>query len=153
MSVRETALNALLAAIKPALEMLEPGAVVGRNLSATHELVTDGEGRLICSLTEGEAGDVDVLIAGTGSLTQETRVAVVDVVLADPDDAQRDARIDAALDAIADAVSADPYLGGVADYALATPPVFDADRQFAETGVKLMTVPVELYLTSERTSG
>ena len=138
MSQRENAIGALFAV----LGQLSLGATVRRN-AALPERVSD---QAMAILRDGEMGEPEVTLS---PLTYHWQHHVaIELFVADPDAAVRDARMDGLLMELATLIEADRTLGGVIEYAEIGPPKFDELGPDGTSGIKACLLPVVLHYSS-----
>jgi hypothetical protein len=138
MSQREQAIGALFAV----LGQLSLGATVKRN-AALPERVTD---QAMAILRDGEMGEPDVSLS---PLTYHWQHQVgIELFVADPDAAARDARMDGLLMELGTLIEADRTLDGVIEYAEIGPPKFDELAPEGSSGIKACLLPVVLHYSS-----
>ena len=138
MSQRENAIAALFAV----LGQLSLGAAVKRN-AALPERVSD---QAMAILRDGEMGEPEVSLS---PLTYHWQHQVaIELFVADPDAAARDARMDGLLVELATLIEADRTLGGVIEYAEIGPPKFDELAPDGTSGIKACLLPVVLHYSS-----
>lgn len=138
MSQREQAIGALFAV----LGQLSLGATVKRN-AALPERIAD---HAMAILRDGEMGDPE---ASLSPLTYHWQHQVaIELFVADPDAAARDARMDGLLMELATLIEADRTLAGVVEYAEIGPPKFDELAPDGTSGIKACLLPVVLHYSS-----
>jgi hypothetical protein len=138
MSQRESAIGALFAV----LGELSLGATVKRN-AALPERVSD---QAMAILRDGEMGEPEVTLS---PLTYHWQHQVaIELFVADPDAAVRDARMDGLLVELATLIDVDRTLGGQVEYAEIGPPKFDELAPDGASGIKACLLPVVLHYSS-----
>ncbi len=135
MSQRENAIGALFAV----LGQLSLGTTVKRN-AALPERISD---HAMAILRDGEMGEPEVSLS---PLTYHWQHQVaIELFVADPDAATRDARMDGLLTELATLIRADRTLAGVVEYAEIGPPKFDELAPDGTSGIKACLLPVVLH--------
>ena len=138
MSQRENAIGALFSV----LGQLSLGTMVKRN-AALPERISD---HAMSILRDGEMGEPEVSLS---PLTYHWQHQVaIELFVADPDAAARDARMDGLLTDLATLIEADRSLGGVIEYAEIGPPKFDELAPDGTSGIKACLLPVVLHYSS-----
>ena len=138
MSQRENAIGALFAV----LGQLSLGTMVKRN-AALPERIAD---HAMAILRDGEMGEPEVSLS---PLTYHWQHQVaIELFVADPDAAARDARMDGLLTDLATLIEADRTLGGAIEYAEIGPPKFDELAPDGTGGIKACLLPVVLHYSS-----
>ena len=138
MSQRENAIGAVFAV----LGQLSLGTTVKRN-AALPERVSD---QAMAILRDGEMGEPEVSLS---PLTYHWQHQVaIELFVADPDVAVRDARMDGLLVELAVLIEQDRTLGGVIEYAEIGPPKFDELAPDGTSGIKACLLPVVLHYSS-----
>jgi len=138
MSQRENAIGALFAV----LGQLSLGATVKRN-AALPERVSD---QAMAILRDGEMGEPEVTLS---PLTYHWQHQVaIELFVADPDAAVRDARMDGLLVELATLIEADRTVGGVIEYAEIGPPKFDELAPDGTSGIKACLLTMVLHYSS-----
>jgi len=138
MSQRENAIGALFAV----LGQLSLGTTVKRN-AALPERVSD---QAMAILRDGEMREPEVTLS---PLTYHWQHQVaIELFVADPDAAVRDARMDGLLVELATLIEADRTLSGVIEYAEIGPPKFDELGPDGTGGIKACLLPVVLHYSS-----
>ena len=138
MSQRENAIGALFAV----LGQLSIGATVKRN-AALPERVSD---QAMAILRDGDMGEPEVTLS---PLTYHWQHQVaIELFVADPDAAVRDARMDGLLVELASQIEQDRTLNGVIEYAEIGPPKFDELAPDGTSGIKACLLPVVLHYSS-----
>ena len=138
MSQRENAIGALFAV----LGELSLGTTVKRN-AALPERIAD---YAMAILRDGEMGEPEVSLS---PLTYHWQHQVaIELFVADPDAAVRDARMDGLLMELATLIGADRTLRGVIEYAVIGPPKFDELAPDGTSGIKACLLPVVLHYSS-----
>jgi hypothetical protein len=138
MSQREIAIGALFAV----LGQLSLGTTVKRN-AALPERIAD---HAMAILRDGEMGEPEVSLS---PLTYHWQHQVaIELFVADPDAAARDARMDGLLTELASLIEADRTLGGIVEYAEIGPPKFDELAPDGTSGIKACLLPVVLHYSS-----
>ena len=138
MSQREQAIGALFAV----LGQLSLGTTVKRN-AALPERVSD---HAMVILRDGEMGDPDVSLSPLMYHWQHQ--VAIELFVADPDAAARDARMDSLLTDLATLIEADRTLAGVVEYAEIGQPKFDELVPEGTSGIKACLLPVVLHYSS-----
>jgi len=137
-SQRERAIGALFAVIG----QLSLGTTVKRN-AALPERIAD---HAMVILRDGEMGEPEVSLS---PLTYHWQHQVaIELFVADPDAAVRDARMDGLLVELAALIEADRTLAGVVEYAEIGPPKFDELAPEGASGIKACLLPVVLHYSS-----
>ena len=138
MSQRENAIGALFAV----LGQLSLGTTVKRN-AALPERIAD---HAMAILRDGEMGEPEVSLS---PLTYHWQHQVaIELFVADPDAAARDARMDGLLTELASLIEADRTLAGVIEYAEIGAPKFDELAPEGGSGIKACLLPVLLHYSS-----
>ena len=138
MSQRENAIGALFAV----LGRLSLGTTVKRN-AALPERIAD---HAMAILRDGEMGEPEVSLS---PLTYHWQHQVaIELFVADPGAAARDARMDGLLTELASLIEADRTLAGVVDYAEIGQPKFDELAPEGTSGIKACLLPVVLHYSS-----
>lgn len=138
MSQRENAIGALFAV----LGQLSLGTMVKRN-AALPERIAD---HAMTILRDGEMGEPEVSLS---PLTYHWQHQVaIELFVADPDAAARDARMDGLLVELAALIEADRTLAGVVEYAEIGQPKFDELAPEGTSGIKACLLPVVLHYSS-----
>jgi len=138
MSQRENAIGALLAV----LGQLSLGTTVKRNASLPERIADHA----MAILRDGEMGEPEVSLS---PLTYHWQHQVaIELFVADPDAAARDARMDSLLTDLAILIEADRTLAGVVEYAEIGPPKFDELAPDGSSGIKACLLPVVLHYSS-----
>ena len=138
MSQRENAIGALFAV----LGQLSLGTMVKRN-AALPERIAD---HAMAILRDGEMGEPEVSLS---PLTYHWQHQVaIELFVADPDAAARDARMDGLLMELATLIEADRTLAGVVEYAEIGQPKFDELAPEGTSGIKACLLPVVLHYSS-----
>ena len=138
MSQRENAIGALFAV----LGQLSLGTMVKRK-TALPERISD---HAMAILRDGEMGEPEVSLS---PLTYHWQHQVaIELFVADPDAAARDARMDGLLVELAALIEADRTLAGVVEYAEIGQPKFDELAPEGTSGIKACLLPVVLHYSS-----
>ena len=138
MSQRENAIGALLAV----LGQLSLGTTVKRNASLPERIADHA----MAILRDGEMGEPEVSLS---PLTYHWQHQVaIELFVADPDAAARDARMDSLLTDLAVLIESDRTLTGVVEYAEIGPPKFDELAPEGTSGIKTCLLPVVLHYSS-----
>ena len=138
MSQRENAIGALFAV----LGQLSLGTTVKRNASLPERIADHA----MAILRDGEMGEPEVSLS---PLTYHWQHQVaIELFVADPDAAARDARMDSLLSDLAILIEADRTLAGVVEYAEIGPPKFDELAPEGTSGIKACLLPVILHYSS-----
>ena len=138
MSQRENAIGALFAV----LGQLSLGTTVKRN-AALPERIAD---HAMAILRDGEMGEPEVSLS---PLTYHWQHQVaIELFVADPDAAARDARMDSLLTDLATLIEADRTLAGVVEYAEIGPPKFDELAPDGTSGIKACLLTMVLHYSS-----
>ncbi len=138
MSQRENAIGALFAV----LGQLSLGTMVKRN-AALPERIAD---HAMAILRDGKMGEPEVSLS---PLTYHWQHQVaIELFVADPDAATRDARMDGLLTELAALIEADRTLAGVVEYAEIGQPKFDDLAPEGTSGIKACLLPVVLHYSS-----
>jgi len=138
MSQRENAIGALFVL----LGQLSLGTAVKRN-AVLPERIAD---HAMAILRDGEMGEPEVSLS---PLTYHWQHQVaIELFVADPDAAARDARMDGLLVELATLIEADRTLGGAIEYAEIGPPKFDELAPDGTSGIKACLLPVVLHYSS-----
>ena len=138
MSQRENAIGALLAV----LGQLSLGTMVKRN-TALPERISD---HAMAILRDGEMGEPEVSLSPLTCHWQHQ--VAIELFVADPDAAARDARMDGLLVELAALIEADRTLAGVVEYAEIGQPRFDELAPEGTSGIKACLLPVVLHYSS-----
>ncbi len=138
MSQRENAIGALFSI----LGQLSLGTMVKRN-AALPERIAD---HAMAILRDGEMGEPDVSLSPLTYHWQHQ--VVIELFVADPDAAARDARMDGLLTELASLIEADRTLAGVVEYAEIGQPKFDELAPEGTSGIKACLLPVVLHYSS-----
>ncbi len=140
MSQRENAVGALF----DVLGQLSLAATVKRT-AALPERVSD---QAMAILRDGEMGDPDVSLSPLMYHWQHQ--VAIELFVADPNAAARDARMDGLLTELAVLIESDRTLTGVVEYAEIGPPKFDELAPEGTSGIKTCLLPVVLHYSSSR---
>ena len=138
MSQRENAIGALLAV----LGQLSLGTTVKRNASLPERIADHA----MAILRDGEMGEPEVSLSPLTCHWQHQ--VTIELFVADPDAAARDARMDSLLTDLAILIEADRTLAGVVEYAEIGPPKFDELAPEGTSGIKACLLPVVLHYSS-----
>ncbi len=138
MSQRENAVGALF----DVLGQLSLAATVKRT-AALPERVSD---QAMAILRDGEMGDPDVSLSPLMYHWQHQ--VAIELFVADPNAAARDARMDGLLTELAVLIESDRTLTGVVEYAEIGPPKFDELAPEGTSGIKTCLLPVVLHYSS-----
>jgi len=138
MSQRENAIGALLAV----LGQLSLGTTVKRNASLPERIADHA----MAILRDGEMGEPEVSLSPLTCHWQHQ--VTIELFVADPDAAARDARMDSLLTDLAILIEADRTLAGVVEYAEIGPPKFDELAPEGTSGIKACLLPVILHYSS-----
>ena len=138
MSQRENAIGALFAV----LGQLSLGTMVKRN-AALPERIAD---HAMAILRDGEMGDPDVSLSPLMYYWQHQ--VAIELFVADPGAAARDARMDGLLTELAVLIETDRTLAGVVEYAEIGQPKFDELAPEGTSGIKACLLPVVLHYSS-----
>lgn len=139
MSPRETALRALLVLLEG---LPLPSGTVKRN-SAVPERVND---QVLVILRDGELGEPEVSLSPLTYHWQHE--ASVEIFVAHPDAAQRDARMDALLVSVGEQLVDHPALGGAVEFCAAGAPKFEDLPIEGAAGIKTCVLPLVLHYSS-----
>lgn len=138
MSQRENAIGALFAV----LGQLTLGTMVKRNAALPERIAEHA----MAILRDGEMGEPEVSLS---PLTYHWQHQVaIELFVADPDAAVRDARMDGLLVELAALIEADRTLAGVVEYAEIGQPKFDELAPEGTSGIKACLLPVVLHYSS-----
>jgi len=138
MSQRENAIGALFAV----LGQLSLGTMVKRNAALPERIAEHA----MAILRDGEMGEPEVSLS---PLTYHWQHQVaIELFVADPDAAVRDARMDGLLVELAALIEADRTLAGVVEYAEIGQPKFDELAPEGTSGIKACLLPVVLHYSS-----
>lgn len=138
MSQRENAIGALFAV----LGQLSLGTTVKRNAALPERIAEHA----MAILRDGEMGEPEVSLS---PLTYHWQHQVaIELFVADPDAAARDARMDGLLTELATVIEADRTLAGVVEYAEIGQPKFDELAPDGTSGIKACLLPVVLHYSS-----
>ena len=141
MSQRENAIGALFA-VMGQLSLGTSGTTVKRN-AALPERIAD---HAMAILRDGEMGEPEVTLS---PLTYHWQHQVaIELFVADPDAAVRDARMDGLLVELAALIEVDRTLSGVIEYAEIGPPKFDELGPDGTGGIKACLLSVVLHYSS-----
>ena len=141
MSQRENAIVALFAVLGQ-LSLGTSVTTVKRN-AALPERIAD---HAMAILRDGEMGEPEVSLS---PLTYHWQHQVaIELFVADPDSAARDARMDGLLTDLASLIEVDRTLGGVIEYAVIGQPKFDELAPEGTSGIKACLLPVVLHYGS-----
>jgi len=142
-SQRERAIGALFAV----LGQLTLGQVLGPTLvkrnSALPERLSD---HAMAILRDGEMGEPELTLSPVMYHWQHE--TLVELFVADPDAARRDARMDALLTELATLIEMDRTLGDVVNYCEIGPPKFDELGADGTSGIKACSLSVVLHYSS-----
>ena len=138
MSQRENAIGALFAV----LGQLSLGTTVKRN-AALPERIAD---HAMAILRDGEMGESEESLSPLTYHWQHQEA--IELFVADPDAAARDARIDGLLVELSTLIDMDRTLGGQVEYAEIGPPKFDELAPDGTSGIKACLLPVILHYSS-----
>lgn len=138
MSQRENAIGALFAV----LGQLSLGTMVKRNAALPERIAEHA----MAILRDGEMGEPEVSLS---PLTYHWQHQVaIELFVADPDAAVRDARMDGLLVELAVLIEADRTLAGVVEYVEIGQPKFDELAPEGTSGIKACLLPVLLHYSS-----
>lgn len=141
MSQRENAIGALFA-VMGQLSLGTSGTTVKRN-AALPERIAD---HAMAILRDGEMGEPEISLS---PLTYHWQHQVaIELFVADPDAAVRDARMDGLLVELAALIDMDRTLGGQIEYTAIGPPKFDELAPDGTSGIKACLLPVVLHYSS-----
>ena len=141
MSQRENAIGALFAVLGE-LSLGTSGTTVKRN-AALPERIAD---HAMAILRDGEMGEPEISLS---PLTYHWQHQVaIELFVADPDAAVRDARMDGLLVELATLIDMDRTLGGQIEYTEIGPPKFDELGPDGTSGIKACLLPVVLLYSS-----
>lgn len=142
-SQRERAIGALFAV----LGQLTLGQALGPTLvkrnSALPERLSD---HAMAILRDGEMGEPELTLSPVMYHWQHE--TLVELFVADPDAARRDARMDALLTELATLIEMDRTLGDVVNYCEIGPPKFDELGADGTSGIKACSLSVVLHYSS-----
>lgn len=147
-SQRERAIGALFAV----LGQLTLGQALGPTLvkrnSALPERLSD---HAMAILRDGEMGEPELTLSPVMYHWQHE--TLVELFVADPDAARRDARMDALLVQLEELLAANPGLGGAVDFCVAGTPKFEELFVEGAAGIKSCVVPIVLHYSSASALG
>ena len=155
-SQRERAIGALFAvlgqltlgqALGPASGPTLGSTLVKRN-SALPERLSD---HAMAILRDGEMGEPELTLSPVMYHWQHE--TLVELFVADPDAARRDARMDALLVQLEELLAANPGLGGAVDFCVAGTPKFEELFVEGAAGIKSCVVPIVLHYSSASALG
>lgn len=138
-SQRERAIGALFAV----LGQLTLGPTLVKRNSALPERLSD---HAMAILRDGEMGEPELTLSPVVYHWQHE--TLVELFVADPDTARRDARMDALLTELATLIEIDRTLGDVVNYCEIGPPKFDELGADGTSGIKACSLPVVLHYSS-----
>ncbi len=138
MSQRENAIGALFAV----LGQLSLGTMVKRNAALPERIAEHA----MAILRDGEMGEPEVSLS---PLTYHWQHQVaIELFVADPDAAARDARMDGLLTELATMIETDRTLAGDVEYVEIGQPKFDDLASEGTSGIKACLLPVVLHYSS-----
>jgi len=141
MSQRENAIGALFVLLGQ-LSLGTSGTTVKRNAALPERIACHA----MAILRDGEMGEPEVSLS---PLTYHWQHQVaIELFVADPDAATRDARMDSMLTELASLIEADRTLGGVIEYAEIGPPKFDELAPDGTGGIKACLLTMVLHYSS-----
>ena len=138
-SQRERAIGALFAV----LGQLTLGPTLVKRNSALPERLSD---HAMAILRDGEMGEPELTLSPVMYHWQHE--TLVELFVADPDAARRDARMDALLTELATLIEIDRTLGDVVNYCEIGPPKFDELGADGTSGIKACSLSVVLHYSS-----
>jgi hypothetical protein len=143
-SQRERAIGALFAV----LGQLTLGSTLVKRNSALPERLSD---HAMAILRDGEMGEPELTLSPVMYHWQHE--TLVELFVADPDAARRDARMDALLVQLDELLAANPGLGGAVDFCVASTPKFEDLFVEGAAGIKSCVVPIVLHYSSTSALG
>lgn len=151
-SQRERAIGALFAV----LGQLTLGQALGPTLGSTlvkrnsvlPERLSD---HAMAILRDGEMGEPELTLSPVMYHWQHE--TLVELFVADPDAARRDARMDALLVQLDELLAANPGLGGAVEFCVASTPKFEELFVEGAAGIKSCVVPIVLHYSSASALG
>jgi len=138
-SQRERAIGALFAV----LGQLTLGSTLVKRNSALPERLSD---HAMAILRDGEMGEPELTLSPVMYHWQHE--TLVELFVADPDAARRNARMDALLTELATLIEIDRTLGNVVNYCEIGPPKFDELGTDGTSGIKACSLSVVLHYSS-----
>ena len=138
-SQRERAIGALFAV----LGQLTLGSTLVKRNSALPERLSD---HAMAILRDGEMGEPELTLSPVMYHWQHE--TLVELFVADPDAARRNARMDALLTELATLIEIDRTLGNVVNYCEIGPPKFDELGADGTSGIKACSLSVVLHYSS-----
>lgn len=154
-TARETALSALDAALRTALESLSPPVTVGKRNSTIPEpaeATVSGAAQVLAAMKDGDAAE-PVALLGDPPIYDHAQGAILELVAIHPDPETRDAAFDAALLKVVETLRDAPTLDGACDYAQPHPPttslIGDTDAPLG----KAAELTIELLFSSDSPIG
>ena len=151
-SQRERAIGALFAVLGQLTLGQASGPTLGSTLvkrnSALPERLSD---HAMAILRDGEMGEPELTLSPVMYHWQHE--TLVELFVADPDAARRDARMDALLVQLDELLAANPGLGGAVDFCVAGTPKFEELFVEGAAGIKSYVVPIVLHYSSASALG
>jgi hypothetical protein len=142
-SQRERAIGSLFAVLGQLTLGQASGPTLLKRNSALPERLSD---HAMAILRDGEMGEPELTLSPVMYHWQHE--TLVELFVADPDAARRDARMDALLTELATLIEMDRTLGDVVNYCEIGPPKFDELRADGTSGIKACSLPVVLHYSS-----
>ena len=139
MSQREEAIGALFVV----LGQLSLGPTLVKRNAAVPERLSD---HAFVFLRDGDMGEPEVSLSPLTYHWQHQ--AVIELYVAEPDAATRDARMDGLLEELGSLIQADRTLGGTVEYCEIAPPKFEELAPEGTSGIKACLLPVVLHYSS-----
>ena len=147
-SQRERAIGALFAVLGQLTLGQASGPTLLKRNSALPERLSD---HAMAILRDGEMGEPELTLSPVMYHWQHE--TLVELFVADPDAARRDARMDALLVQLEELLAANPGLGGAVDFCVAGTPKFEELFVEGAAGIKSCVVPIVLHYSSASALG
>ena len=147
-SQRERAIGALFAVLGQLTLGQASGPTLLKRNSALPERLSD---HAMAILRDGEMGEPELTLSPVMYHWQHE--TLVELFVADPDAARRDARMDALLVQLDELLAANPGLGGAVDFCVASTPKFEELFVEGAAGIKSCVVPIVLHYSSASALG
>ena len=147
-SQRERAIGALFAVLGQLTLGQASGPTLLKRNSALPERLSD---HAMAILRDGEMGEPELTLSPVMYHWQHE--TLVELFVADPDAARRDARMDALLVQLDELLAANPGLGGAVEFCVASTPKFEELFVEGAAGIKSCVVPIVLHYSSASALG
>ena len=147
-SQRERAIGALFAVLGQLTLGQASGPTLLKRNSALPERLSD---HAMAILRDGEMGEPELTLSPVMYHWQHE--TLVELFVADPDAARRDARMDALLVQLEELLAANPGLGGAVEFCVASTPKFEELFVEGAAGIKSCVVPIVLHYSSASALG